>query len=196
MFYQDNKFLAKKVNGAQWSVGFLKFVCRFLRLFPRDDYYCINKAADRIDYISKQLKYINNRIIPFFSSKRRGNDNRNEVSKEKLTRLWLQRRKKAISVIRNNGFWPNIENAEISLQRIENYYAESNKFADCNGFEGFVPPFFVREETLASVNYSHFFSYDEIESTVNGYPSGKSCGFDGVTYKDMKEMLTEMYMHL
>ena len=191
IFYQNNKFLAKKVNGAQWSVSSLKFVCRCLRLFPRDDNYCINKAADRIEYISKQLKYINNRIIPFFSPKRRGNDNRNEVSKEKLTRLWLQRRKKAISVIRNNGFWPNIENAEISLQMIEDYYAESNKFADCNGFEGFAPPFFDREEALASVNYSHFFSYNEIESTVKGCPSGKSCGVDGVTYEDMKEMFSE-----
>ena len=60
-----------------------------------------------------------NTIMPFFSSKRRGNDNRNEVSKEKLTRLWLQRRKKAISVIRNNGFWPNIENADISVQGLK-----------------------------------------------------------------------------
>ena len=94
-------------------------------------------------------------------------------------------------MIRNNGFWPNIENAEISLQRIEDYYAESNKFADCNGFEGFAPPFFDREEALASVNYSHFFSYDEIESTVKGCPSGKSCGVDGVTYEDMKEMFSE-----
>ena len=166
IFYQNKQFLAKKVNGTQWSVSFLKFVCRSLRLFPRDDNYCINDAADRIEYISKQLKYINNTIIPFFSSKRRGNDNRNEVSKEKLTCLWLPRRKKAISVIRNNGFWPNIENADISVQRTEDYCAQSSKFADCNGFEGAVPVFFDRGEALASVNYGHFFSYDEIESTV------------------------------
>ena len=118
-FYQSEKFLVKKVNGGQWSMSFLKFVRRCLRLFPRDDTYCTNKAADRTEYISKQLKYINNTIIPFFSSKRKGNDNRNEGSKEKLTHLWLQRRKKAISVIRNNGFWSNFKNAEISMQRIE-----------------------------------------------------------------------------
>ena len=191
IFYQNNKFLAKKLNGSQWSVNFLKFVCRGLRLFPRDDNYCINNAVDRIEYISKQLKFINNTIIPSFSSKRRGNDNRNEVSKEKLTCLWLQRRKKAISVIRNNGYWPNIEIAEISVQRNEDYYAQSSKCADSNGFEGVAPPFFDREEALTSVNYGNFFSYDEIESTVKGCPSGKSCGADGVTYEDMKEMFSE-----
>ena len=172
-------------------MNFLKFVCRGLRLFPRDDNYCINNAVDRIEYISKQLKYINKTIIPFFSSKRRGNNNSDEVSKGKLTCLWLQRRKKAIAAIRNNGYWPNIEIAIISVQRNEDYYAQSSKCADSNGFEGVVPPFFDREEALASVNYGHFFSYDEIESTVKGCPSGKSCGADGVTYEDMREMFSE-----
>eukprot|EP00795_Rhopilema_esculentum_P017880 gene17880-biopygen1733 len=77
------------------------------------------------------------------------------------------------------------------MQRNEDYYAQSSKCADSNGFEGVVPQFFDREEALASVNYGHFFSYDEIESTVKGCPSGKSCGADGVTYEDMKEMFSE-----
>ena len=137
------------------------------------------------------MKFINNTIIPFFLSKRRGNDKRNEVSKEKMTSLWLQRRKKAISVIGNNGNWPNIENVLISVQRNEDYYAQSSKCADSNGFEGVVPRFFDREEALASWYYGHFFSYDEIESTVKGCPSGKSCGANGVTYEDIKEMFSE-----
>ena len=77
------------------------------------------------------------------------------------------------------------------MQRNEDYYAQSSKFAESNGFGGIVPPFFDREEALASVNYGHFFSYDEIESTVKGCPNGKSCGADGVSYEDMKEMFIE-----
>ena len=103
------------------------------------------------------MKFINKTIIPFFLSKRRGNDKRNEVSTEKMTSLWLQRRKKAISVIGNNSYWPNIENVLISVQRNEDYYAQSSKCADSNGFEGVVPPFFDREEALAIWYYGHFF---------------------------------------
>ena len=79
----------------------------------------------------------------------------------------------------------------MSVQRIEDFYAKPSKFADCDGFVGAAPAFFDRDEALASVNYGHFFCYNEIESTVKGCPSRKSCGADGVTYEDMKEMLSE-----
>ena len=48
IFYQNNKFLAKKLNGSQLSVNFLKFVCCGLRLFPRDDNYCIINVVDSL----------------------------------------------------------------------------------------------------------------------------------------------------
>ena len=52
-------------------------------------------------------------------------NNNQKVSREKLTQLWIDKRKKAIAIIKNNGLWPKIVQVSITPFRNEQYYMSS-----------------------------------------------------------------------
>ena len=189
IFYQNNTFLEKKLSGEHWSEKFLKYVYRILRQFPRDDNYGVQCVVNDISYIEKQLKYIKETIRPFFSL-RKNNNGPSEVSKEKLIYLWFENRKKAISVIKNDGLWPTSVQANISVERNEVYYQESSKCTLSHGFEEAEPIFFDRSMALGTVTKGDYFSINEIESIINSCPKRKSCGSDGVFYEDLKKIFS------
>ena len=111
----------------------------------------------------------------------------NEVSKEKLINLWFEKRKKAISIIKNDGLWPVSVQANISVERTETYYQESSKCTVSHGFEEDEPSFFDRSMAAGTVTQGDYFGIDEIESIVNSCPKRKSCGSDGVFYEEFSE---------
>ena len=50
------------------------------------------------------------------------------MSRDKLTQLWLSKRKKAIAIIRNNGIWPSKAMVTITTGCNEEYYKSSDKY--------------------------------------------------------------------
>ena len=115
-----------------------------------------------ISYIEKQLKYIKETIGPFFSLRTNNNGPTNEVSKEKLINLWFEKRKKAISIIKNDGLWPLSVQANISVERTETYYQESSKCTVSHGFEEDEQSFFDRSMAAGTVTQGDYFGIDEI----------------------------------
>ena len=108
-------------------MNFLKYVCRILKKFPRDDNYCYRHEGSHLKFIEKQLTYIHKTIIPFFATKSHDNRN-NDVTKDKLIQLWLNKRKKAIKIIKNNGEWPRNVNVTITTNTNEEYFESSIKY--------------------------------------------------------------------
>ena len=103
-FYKDGKFLRSKPSGQRWSGAFLKFCTRIANTFPRDNLNLNGEELNRSEYLEHQLFYIKNTIRPFFILKRSTNNQDLKVPREKLTQLWLHRRKKAaITKIGNRG---------------------------------------------------------------------------------------------
>ena len=114
------------------------------------------------------------------------NNEQRKVSKEKLVQLWFSKRKKAIEVIKNSGFWPIRVCVSISVQRNENYYNTSPKLVIEDNFEPENERHFDR--LAVRIDHNDFFKYDEIEAIIKKCPVGKRCGQDGVSYEDIKEM--------
>ena len=104
IFYKDGKFLRLKPSGQRWSEAFQKFCTRIINTFPRDNSNFNGEELNGIDYLEHQLFYIKNTIRPFFSLKKSTNNQDVKVPREKLIQLWLNRRKKAISVIKDDGY--------------------------------------------------------------------------------------------
>ena len=90
------------------------------------DKIVVNDLSD-IEGIKYMLQYINSVIIPFFV-KRSVRDDESVVSREKLTILWINKRKKASKIIKNNGKWPKDESVNITVEENENYYRSIPKF--------------------------------------------------------------------
>ena len=55
---------------------------------------------------SHHLGYVKSNIAPLLSNVSNFNDNPKEVSSSKLIDLWINKRKKAIEAIKNDGLWP------------------------------------------------------------------------------------------
>ena len=128
-----------------------------------------------------QLNFINNIVQPFFS---RGNstDDRQLVSRDKLVNLWINKRRKAIKVIKNNGYWPRNNQVEIPLQENEDYYKSLSKYVICDDFV-------LVERTRNHINEGKEvvdLSYAEVEKALEKFPNGKAPGIDGVKYEDIK----------
>ena len=114
IFYKDGKFLRFKPSGQRWSEAFLKFCTRIANTFPRDNSNLNGEELNGIEYLEHQLFYIKNTIRPFFSLKRSTNNEDFKVPREKLTQLCLNRRKKAISVIKHDGYWPSRDTSHLT----------------------------------------------------------------------------------
>ena len=178
----------------QWSRNFQKYVVRILKKFPRDDCYCYCDECSLLEYIWKQLNYLHTTIIPFFATKSHDNTN-NVVTKDKLTQLWFNKRKKEIAIIKNNGEWPKNVNVSITTNRNKLYFDSSIKYTSENNFTPEENRYFDREAVMNAIHRGDYFSIDELEGIVKSYPNGKSCGVDGVFYEDLKKMFPD-YGHV
>ena len=164
-----------------------RYAARVAKTFPRNDEYSIQSENNTLAYIKNQLEFIRKTIGPFFIIKNAATNDSNKVSKEKLVDLWLNRRKKAIAVIRNNGCWPATVIARSTVSQSENYFKSSPKCAIRSEFIPSENRYFDRALARSLVNQSDLFDVEEIAEIVKQCPRGKSCGIDGVYYEDLRE---------
>ena len=66
-------------------------------------------------------------MLPLFSQ-RQVISERQETSRDKLIDLWINKRSKAIQVIKNDGYWPQQNKVEIPLEETELYYEQLDKY--------------------------------------------------------------------
>ena len=87
----------------------------------------MNKSS--IEFLERQLYFITKTIRSYFSINQNTNSNNEQsVSREKLTDLWLNKRKKVINIIKNNGKLPKVEQFSISVKTQEQYYSSLDKY--------------------------------------------------------------------
>ena len=166
IFYDNKVFSHFKKNNQRWSVPFIKYFCRISRTFPIGG--VANELVDKssIEFLEKQLYFINNTIRNFFTLKCRINVNDCQVvSRDKLTNLWINSRKKAIAIIKNNGNWPVHNNVPITVNQNENYYKSSNKYiaeSDVENVVNVVNVNLLNRNDYSLIDASDYFTYDEI----------------------------------
>ena len=137
-----------------------------------------------ITQLEKQLGYVTKTIQPFFST-RQGKVSQDPVSRNKLTNLWLHKRKKAIRIIRNDNKWPTKVNVEINQVETETYYRNEKNFILENEWEEnrATEQQRIVERCMDEVP---LFTGEEIQNILRKLPNGKSQRLDGVRYEDVK----------
>ena len=163
-FYKDGKFLQSKPSGQRWSGAFPKFCTRIANTFPRDNLNLNGEELNRIEYLEHQLFYIKDTIRPFFSFKRSTNNQDLKVPREKLTQLSLHRRRKAISVIKNDGYWPSRDTFQLTTVQNEQYYDSLDKYVKAEDFVVNNDDYFDRSSVV--VADEELFQHEEIETVV------------------------------
>ena len=96
----------------------LKFCRRIVKQFPTDP--DINDTVNKTttEFLERQLYFITKSISYFSVNQNTNSNNVHSLSREKLTDLWLNKRKKAINTIKNNG---NLTlNSSSSLLKLKN----------------------------------------------------------------------------
>ena len=182
IFFKNNIFLEKNHRGEEWSILLLKFCKRILNKFPLDK-QLVNIDNDLLNTIRVSINYVNGTIIPFFK-KKEFNEHDEIVSKEKLTELWINKRKKAINIIKNDGKWPIPINVEVSVEANENYYSSLAKYVKSSEINDIDGRYFIKNDDY--LNDIPLFNSNEICKVVMTSPNGRSCGSDGVSYEDIK----------
>ena len=96
----------------------------------------------------------------------------------------MNRRKKAISVIKNGGYWPSRDNFQLTTVQNEQYYDSLAKYAKAEDFV--VNKADYSDRSSVAVADEELFRHEEIETILKSCPNGKTCGIDGVSYEDVK----------
>ena len=185
IFYKNRNFQFVQPNGRHWSIALQRNAACVVKTFPRNDEYSIKSEKNTLAYINNQLEFIRKTMGPFFSIKNAATNDSKKVSKEKLVDLWLNRRKKAIAVIRNNGCWPATVIARSTVSQNKNYFKSSLKCAIRSELIPLENHYFDRDLARSLVNQSNLFDVEEITEIVKQCPRGKSFGIDGVYYEDL-----------
>ena len=105
----------------------MKFTVRILSKVPRDQNNLEQGHNNKLQFIKNQLIFINNVLLQFFSQ-RQVISERRETSRDKLIDLWINKRSKAIQVIKNDGYWPQQNRVEIPMEETELYYEQLDKY--------------------------------------------------------------------
>ena len=122
MFYKCKTFLYKKKINEPRSTQFIKFCCPIDKSFPIDldindnlnkssiEFLERQLSKSSIEFLERQLYCITKTIRSYFSVNQNTNSNNEQsVSREKLTDIWLNKRKKAINIIKNNSKLAKVE---------------------------------------------------------------------------------------
>lgn len=84
IFYMRKEFRLKRKPNQPWNANFVKYCCRVVKSFPRDQHIDKGINTSSIEFLQKQLFYINNTIRPYFTLKGQYNDRiQHRVCKEK-----------------------------------------------------------------------------------------------------------------
>ena len=163
-----------------------KFCCRIVKSFPIDPDINDNLNKSSIEFLERQLYFITKTIRSYFSINQNTKSNKEQsVSIEKLTDVWLNKRKKAINIIKNNGNLPKVEQFAISIETQEQYYSSLNKYVPKDSFNNpNEERYFSHENSVVQIEA--LFKYGEIESLIKSTPNGESGGINGVSYEDLK----------
>ena len=96
----------------------------------------------------------------------------------KLTDLWLNRRKKAIRIIQNDGKWPIPIDADLTVNTNEIYYSRLPKYVKSSELNVQAEKFFVKNDEY--LNDIPLFNTAEVCNVIMTSPNGRSCGSDGL----------------
>ena len=153
----------------------------------------MNKAT--IELLERQLYFITKSVRSYFSINQNTNiNNLHSVSREKLTDPWLNKGKKGINVIKNNGNLPNFEQFFIFVETQEQCYSSLNKYVLKDFFINTnEEPSFGHENIV--VEQESLFKFVEIENLIKTSPNGKSGGIDDVSYENLKDSC-DRYCHV
>ena len=186
IFVKGGEFQKTKSNGQPWDINFSKFCLRVLKCLPIDPSLRELENDSTIIQAEKQLPYVNNVVQPFFKIKS-WKPTEEPVSGNKLTELWLNKRKKAIQIIKNDCKWPDKSKVTICQKKTEAFYRDEKLFVVNEDHNPSVATAHRHEEDDNEA--VHLFSDQEIETVVKSLPNGKSAGLDGIKYEDVKREL-------
>ena len=91
-----------------------------------------------------------------------------------MTQLWLHRRKKAISVIKNDGYWPSRDTFQLTTVQNEQYYDSLDKYVKAEDFVVNNDDYFDRSSVV--VADEELFQHEEIETVVKPVGTGRRVG--------------------
>ena len=182
-FFKDGRFLHKN-NDKNWPLPFIKYCLRIIKTLPTDIHSNGEIFNDTLHELEKRLVFIKKTVQPYFSRKSNV-PNDQLISKSKLTEYWLNNRKKAIAIIKNDGVIPCEYSPGIPIDRNEIYYSGIDKYVIESQFND------VNNERYFNTNEVNdemglLFTFDEIKEIIMASPNGKSCGYDGVSYENLK----------
>ena len=185
IFVKGGEFQKTKSNGQPWDINFSKFCLRVLKCLPIDPSLRELDNDSTIIQVGKRLSYVINEQ-PFFTIKS-WKPTEEPVSGNKLTELWLKKRKKAIQIIKNGCKWPDKSKVAICQKKTEAFYRDEKLFVLDEDHDPSVAPAHRQEEDDNET--VHLFSDQENEAVVKSLPNGKSTGLDGIRYEDVKREL-------
>ena len=119
-------------------------------------------------------------MLPFFSQ-RQVSSERRETSRDKSIDLWINKRSKAVQVIKNDGYWPQQNRLEIPEEETEFYYEQLNKYV--------IEENFIMQDNSVVHDEGvpvELFTYAEVQKPLSSCSNGKSPGIDSVRYEDIK----------
>ena len=183
IFFQDGRFLHKNID-QHWPLPFTKYCLRIVKTLPSDIH---SNGGDRhfndvIYELESRLIFIKTTVQSYFSRKSII-PNEQLISKVKLTEYWLNKRKKAITIIKNDGVMPLDYIPEITVNRNETYYCDIQKYVIESEFNDDNERYFNTNNINEQVD---LFTFDELKEIIMSCPNGKSSGYDGVKYEDLK----------
>ena len=130
------------------------------------------------------MSYVKKTIQPYFTSKQfNTSNNNNQVTKDKLVQLWCEDKKKAISIINNNGYWPETVHPEIDKKKTEEYYENKYNHFRSN-LKQIVEDFPDRDEIIPDFTPNET---GNVIKVIKASPPGKKWGYDGVRFEDFKK---------
>ena len=194
VFTKGGEFQQQKANGAPWDPNLCRYCVRILNSMPHEPSQdALSDGISIIAQLEKQLGYVTKTIQPFFST-RQGKVSQDPVSRNKLTNLWLHKRKKAIRIIRNDNKWPTKVNVEINQVETETYYRNEKNFILENESEEnrATEQQRIVERCMDKVP---LFTGEGIQNILRKLPNGKSPGLDGVRYEDVKREYDKRSRH-
>ncbi len=139
VIFNNGVFTAESHNGGPFGLQFLKYAARVLKMFPVTQSYPEDLTSASVsDWISEQLCYLWEPVLPSLRTGATCSQQNRKVSRNKFAYLWQYRRSKAIQVILNNSEYPDPPPCTSDIEIIQTYYDNKCLNQRCN--EDLPPP--------------------------------------------------------